>query len=42
MSDKATKKFNTISVSEKRRNTDLQREKMTQPEYIDITNQRSR
>ena len=38
---KPQKKFNTISVSEKRRNTDLQREKMSQQEYIEITNQRA-
>lgn len=38
---KPQKKFNTISVSEKRRNTDLQREKMSQSEYIEITNQRA-
>jgi hypothetical protein len=38
---KPQKKFNTISVSEKRRNTDLQREKMSQSEYIEIINQRA-
>lgn len=38
---KSQKKFNTIHVSEKRRNTDLQREKMSQSEYIEITNQRA-
>lgn len=38
---KSQKKFNTISVSEKRRNTDLQREKMSQSEYIEIINQRA-
>ncbi|MBU3128735.1 transposase [Clostridium tagluense] len=38
---KTQKKFNTISVSEKRRNTDLQREKMSQSEYIEIINQRA-
>ena len=38
---KPHKKFNTISVSEKRRNTDLQREKMSQSEYIEIINQRA-
>jgi len=38
---KRQRKFNTISVSEKRRNTDLQREKMSQEEYIEITNQRA-
>jgi hypothetical protein len=38
---KSHKKFNTISVSEKRRNTDLQREKMSQSEYIEIINQRA-
>ena len=38
---KPQKNFNTIRVSEKRRNTDLQREKMTQSEYIEITNQRA-
>jgi len=38
---KPQKKFNTISVSEKRRNTDLQKEKMSQQEYIEIINQRA-
>jgi len=38
---KTQKKFNSISVSEKRRNTDLQREKMSLEEYILITNQRA-
>ena len=38
---KPQKKFNTIRVSEKRRNTDIQREKMSQEEYIEITNQRA-
>ena len=38
---KPQKKFNTISVSEKRRNNDLQREKMSKSEYIEITNQRA-
>jgi hypothetical protein len=38
---KTHKKFNTIRVSEKRRNTDLQREKMSQSEYIEIINQRA-
>ena len=38
---KPQKKFNAIRVSEKRRNTDIQREKMSQEEYILITNQRA-
>ena len=38
---KTQKKFNTISVSKKRRNTDLQREKMSQSQYIEIINQRA-
>ena len=38
---KPQKNFNTVSVSEKRYNTDLQRAKMSLPEYIELTNQRA-
>lgn len=38
---KTQKKFNTIRISEKRYQTDLQRAKMSLPEYIELTNQRA-
>ena len=38
---KSQKKFNTISVSEKSYNIALQRSKMSEPEYIELTNQRA-
>lgn len=38
---KSHKKFNTVRVSKKRYNTDLQRAKMALSEYIKLTNQRA-
>lgn len=38
---KKQKKFNTIRVSEKRYKTEIQREKMATPDYIQLTNQRA-
>lgn len=38
---KPQKKYNTISVSVKRYNTELQREKMSLPEYIALANERA-
>ncbi|WP_163216194.1 transposase [Clostridium thermarum] len=38
---KQQKEFNIVRVSEKRYNKDLQRAKMSLPEYIELTNQRA-